>query len=95
MLLELLSRGYQVFIGKINELEVDFIAEKGAEKIYIQVCSTLKDSKVIDREYKSLEIINNHFPKIVLSLDEGFKTSYKGINWYNLKDFLLSSNFKI
>ena len=90
VLLELLSRGYQVFIGKINELEVDFIAEKGAEKIYLQVCSTLIDSKVVDREYKSLEIINDHFPKIVLSMDEGFETSYKGIKWYNLKDFLLT-----
>lgn len=89
VLLELLSRGYQVYIGKINELEVDFIAEKGAEKIYVQVCSTLKDSKVVDREYKSLEIIKDHFPKIVLSMDEGFETSYKGIKWYNLKDFLL------
>jgi predicted AAA+ superfamily ATPase len=90
VLLELLSRGYQVFIGKINELEVDFIAEKGAEKIYLQVCSTLIDSKVVDREYKSLEIINDHFPKIVLSMDEGFETNYKGIKWYNLKDFLLT-----
>jgi hypothetical protein len=90
VLLELLSRGYQVFIGKINELEVDFIAEKGAEKIYLQVCSTLIDSKVVDREYKSLEIINDHFPKIILSMDEGFETSYKGIKWYNLKDSLLT-----
>ena len=79
--------------GKINELEVDFIAEKGAEKLYLQVCSTLKDEKVIDREYKSLENINNHFPKIVLSLDEGFDTSYKGIKWFNLKDFLLKETF--
>ena len=90
VLLELFSRGYKVHIGKINELEVDFIAEKGAEKLYLQVCSTLKDSKVIDREYKSLENINNHFPKIVLSLDEGFDTSYKGIKWLNLKNFLLN-----
>ena len=94
VLLELLSRGYHVNIGKINELEVDFIAEKGAEKLYLQVCSTLKDNKVIDREYKSLENINNHFPKIVLSLDEGFDTSYKGIRWFNLKNFLLNPDFK-
>jgi hypothetical protein len=90
VLLELLSRGYAVNIGKINELEVDFIAEKGAEKMYLQVCTTLKDKKVIDREYKSLENINNHFPKIVLSLDDGFDTSYKGIKWFNLKKFLLN-----
>lgn len=88
VLLELFSRGYQVYIGKINDLEVDFIAVKGAEKLYLQVCTTLKDSKVIDREYKSLENIKNHFPKIVLSLDEGFDTSFKGIRWMNLKNFL-------
>ncbi len=92
VLLELLSRGYQVNIGKINELEVDFIAQRGVEKLYIQVCTTLKDNKVIDREYKSLESINNHFPKIVLSLDEGFDTSYKGIRWHNLKNFLLNTD---
>lgn len=90
VLLELLSRGYQVYIGKINELEVDFIAQKGSEKLYIQLCTTLNDSKVIDREYKSLEIIKDHYPKMVLSLDEGFETNYKGIKWYNLKDFLLT-----
>ncbi len=91
VLLELLSRGYTVNIGKLYDLEVDFIAKKGAEKIYLQICTTLKDSKVIDREYKSLENINNHYPKIVLSLDEGFDTSYKGIKWYNLKKFLLDT----
>ncbi len=89
VLLELLSRGYNVNIGKINELEVDFIAQKDNEKLYLQVCTTLKDSKVVDREYKSLENIDNHFPKMVLSLDNGFDTSYKGIKWMNVKDFLL------
>ena len=81
-------------IGKINELEVDFIAENGAGKLYLQVCSTFKDSKVIDREYKSLENIKNHFPKVVLSLDEGFDTSYKGIKWFNLKTFLLNVDYR-
>jgi len=90
VLLELLSRGYNVNIGKINELEVDFIAQKNNEKLYLQVCTSLNDSKVIDREYKSLENIDNHFPKMVLSLDDGFDTSYKGIRWVNVIDFLLN-----
>jgi hypothetical protein len=87
--LELLSRGYKVFIGKLNGLEVDFIAEKGNEKSYFQVCLTLADDKTIDREYRALEAIDDHFPKYVLSLDSGFDTSRKGIRWMNVRDFLM------
>ncbi|MFH1160984.1 MAG: ATP-binding protein [bacterium] len=89
VLLELLSRGYIVYLGKWNTHEIDFIAEKGTEKIYLQVCTTLKEEKTVDREYRALESVNDHFPKLVLSLDEGFDTSRKGIRWMNIKDFLL------
>jgi predicted AAA+ superfamily ATPase len=90
VLLHLLADGYKVTIGKMNNLEIDFIAQKNQDKIYIQVCTTLNDSKVIDREYGSLEKVNDHFPKFVLSLDQGFETSRNGIRWMNLKDFLSS-----
>lgn len=89
VLLELLSRGYSVSLGKLNGFEVDFIAEKGGEKIYFQVCMTLKEEKTIQREYRPLEAIDDHFPKYVLSLDKGFKTSRKGVQWMNIRDFLL------
>jgi hypothetical protein len=89
VLIEMLSRGYTLYIGKWNDLEIDFVAEKGTEKIYLQVCTTLKEDRTVDREYRSLESINDHFPKLVLSLDEGFETSRKGIRWMNIKDFLL------
>ncbi|MBN1200184.1 MAG: ATP-binding protein [Bacteroidales bacterium] len=89
VLLELLSRGYSVSLGKLNGFEVDFIAEKGSEKIYFQVCMTLKEEKTIQREYRPLEAIDDHFPKYVLSLDQGFETSLKGVQWMNIKDFLL------
>ena len=89
IMLELKANGYQLYIGKQMDREVDFIATKGNDKIYLQVCTTLKDTKVIDREYGALETINDHFPKFVLSLDEGFETSRKGIRWMNIKDFLL------
>lgn len=89
VLIEMLSRGYTVYLGKWNELEIDFVAEKGTEKMYLQVCTTLKEEKTIDREYRALESVNDHFPKLVLSLDEGFETSRKGIRWMNIKDFLL------
>ncbi len=88
VLLELISKGYKVQIGKQYEKEIDFIAEKDSEMAYIQVCTTLNDSKVIDREYSALEAIDDHFPKFVLSLDEGFETSRKGIRWMNIEDFL-------
>jgi uncharacterized protein len=88
VLLDLISRQYHVSIGKMYEKEVDFIATKGSETIYIQVCTTLVDPKTVDREYSALESVNDHFPKLVLSLDEGFETSRKGIKWMNLVDFL-------
>lgn len=86
--LELISRGHQVFIGKHYEKEIDFIATRGTDRIYIQVCTTLSDPKTVDREYSALESVDNHFPKLVLSLDGGFETSRKGIKWMNLIDFL-------
>ena len=92
VLLDLLAHGYQVFIGKQYKREIDFIAQKGNEKLYIQVCTTLNDDKVVDREYGSLELIQDHFPKFVLSLDKGFETSRKGIRWMNIQDFLLSGS---
>lgn len=90
VLLHLLANGYTVDIGKLNGLEIDFIAQKNQDKMYIQVCTTLADSKVIDREYGSLEKVYDHFPKLVLSLDQGFETSRKGIRWMNVKDFLMN-----
>ncbi len=89
VMLEMKFRGYQLQIGKERDKEVDFIASKGNDKIYLQVCTTLNDTKVVDREYGSLESINDHFPKYVLSMDSGFETSRKGIRWMNIKDFLM------
>jgi len=88
--LELKSRDYSITIGKIDDLEIDFIASKGNEKIYIQVCTQLTNNKVIEREYRSLEMVKDSFPKYVLSLDQGFETSRNGIKWMNIVDFLLS-----
>jgi uncharacterized protein len=91
--LELQSRDYEVNIGKIDDLEIDFIASRGNEKIYIQVCTQLKDNKVIEREYRSLEVAKDNFPKYVLSLDKGFETSKNGIRWMNIEEFLLQENW--
>lgn len=91
--LELKSRDYTVAIGKVDDLEVDFIASKGNEKFYIQVCTELTNQKVIEREYRSLEMIKDSFPKYVLSLDKGFETSRNGIKWVHIIDFLLDGSW--
>lgn len=88
--LELLSRGYIVNIGKIYDREVDFIAVKNDNKMYIQVTYLLYDEKVIEREFGVLSSLNDNYTKIVLSLDKYFGTDRNGIKWYNLIDFLLT-----
>ncbi|MEA3449042.1 MAG: ATP-binding protein [Bacteroidota bacterium] len=91
--LELLSRGYKVNIGKIRNKEIDFIALKNKEKIYIQVCSTLLGEDTYKREYGAFSGVNDHYPKYVVSLDSGnFSKNEDGIIWMNIKDFLLKQN---
>ena len=91
--LELKSRDYKITIGKLDDLEINFIATKGTEKIYIQVSTHLTNDKVIERESRSLEMVKDSFPKYVLSLDKGFETSRNGIRWMNIVDFLLSNSW--
>lgn len=91
--LELKSRNFNVNIGKIDDFEIDFIATKGNEKWYFQVCTNLTDQKVIEREYRSLEMVSDSFPKYVLSLDKGFETTSSGIKWMNIIDFLLDKSW--
>lgn len=77
--LELIQRGYKVEVGKWNQVEVDFIASKNGNKIYIQVAYLLSDDKVINREFGSLLQIQDAYPKYVLSLDKHFCTNKNGI----------------
>ena len=86
--LELLSRGYKVNIGKINDIEIDFIATKGGQQIYIQVAYLLADKKTIEREFGAFDKIADSYTKIVLSLDKFLDNNRNGIKWYNLIDFL-------
>ncbi len=87
--LELLSRGYKVNIGKINDLEIDFIATKNHRPLYIQVAYLLADPKTVEREFVALEKINDSHPKIVISLDKFPEYDRNGIKWQNLIDFLV------
>ena len=93
--LELISRGYNVHIGKLYSNEIDFIATKGNDKIYIQVTYSLSDNSVIEREFGVLEKLKDNYPKIVLPLDKYYGENRNGIRWYNLIDFLLNSEILI
>ena len=86
--LELLRRGYSVNIGKIEENEVDFVAVRSAERMYLQVAYVLVDKGTVEREFSALESIDDNFPKKVLSLDK-FDRSRNGIQHQNIIDFLL------
>lgn len=86
--LELLRRDYRVSIGKIGETEVDFIAEKPDEKLYIQVTETMAGEATKERELRPLQLINDNYEKIVLSMDKNFIKSYEGIKAVNIIDFL-------
>ena len=87
--LELLRKGYNVRVGKVDNLEVDFVCTKGNEKIYVQVAYLLASSETIEREFTSLEKIDDNYPKYVISMDE-FNMSRNGIKHINIIDFLMN-----
>lgn len=86
---ELLRRGYDAAIGKIDNQEVDFIATNADEKIYIQVTESMQGAEVRQRELSPLQKIRDNYEKIVLSLEPGLDASYDGIKSLNLIDWLL------
>ena len=89
---ELLRRGYTVTIGKNGEKEIDFIAKKNKDKLYIQVAYLLASSETIEREFGIYDSVRDHYPKYVLSLDE-LDMSRNGIKHLNIRDFLLSKEY--
>ena len=91
--LELISRGYKVYVGKLYDKEIDLIAIKDNSRIYLQVTYQLADEKVIKREFDVLESVKDNYPKIVLSMDTIFGKELNGVKWYNLIDFLLMNNW--
>lgn len=86
--LELLSRGYDVKVGKTDNYEIDFVAYKGTERIYIQVCYLLASPETVEREFGNLERINDNYPKYVISGDLP-DFSRNGIRHFNIIRFLL------
>lgn len=91
--LELLRRGFDVYIGKIGSMEVDFIAVKANKKIYYQVSASILDEKTKERELRSLMSIPDQYDKILLTMDKPYAEDFEGIKWMNIIDFLLEDTF--
>lgn len=88
--LELIRRDYRVYIGKFGETEIDFVAEKPNDKLYIQVTESMQSPETRERELRPLRIIPDNYEKIILSMDRSYITSYDGIKSLYLIDWLLS-----
>ena len=88
--MHLKSAGYDVTVGRIGKLEVDFVAEKVDKRLYVQVAYMITDDKVRDREFGNLLKIPDNFPKMVVSMDEVAGGNYQGIDHFHIEDFLLS-----
>lgn len=91
--LELKRRGYQVYVGKLDTREIDFIAEKQGKRIYIQVAYKLESSTTADREFNPLLAISDQYPKYVVTMDELWKEDVKGVKHLQIHDFLLDDTY--
>lgn len=87
--LELLRRGYDVYVGKIDDLEVDFVAKEPKRTVYFQVAATVRDEGTLKRELIPLKKISDHYPKFILTLDDDPEADYEGIRRINALDWLM------
>ena len=92
--LELLRRGYRVYVGKVEDMEVDFVAENVDGLKYYQVSLTVRDENTLNRELRSLQRTGDHYPKYLLTMDMDLEADYNGITKINVIDWLLNDNKK-
>lgn len=90
--LELKRRGYNIYVGKLDNVEIDFVAEKQNERIYVQVAYKLESEQTIKREFGNLLAINDQYPKYVVTMDEFWKDSIDGVKHLYITDFLVSNS---
>ncbi len=88
--LELLRRGYKVYVGKVDDLEVDFVARNRDGLRYYQVALSVRDERVLERELRSLQRTGDHYPKYLLTLDMDLRADYEGITKISVVDWLLN-----
>lgn len=91
--LELKRRGYSVYVGKAGNKEVDFVAMKNNERIYIQVAYKLSLTETMEREFFPLKSIKDNYPKYVVTMEDVWQSSYDGIKHIHMADFLLLEHF--
>lgn len=91
--LELKRRGYKVFVGKYNDKEIDFVAEKQGNKIYIQVAYKIDNEQTQEREFSVLLNIKDQFPKFVVTMDDFWRESVEGVRHFYISDFLLFDGY--
>lgn len=87
--LELVRRGYKVYIGKSGDKEIDFVAENNQGVQYFQVAYTVRDDKTLEKELSALASINDHYLKFILTIDIDPEIDYDGIRKINVLDCLL------
>ena len=90
--LELLRRGYSVYVGKIDDFEIDFVAQNSQGNTYIQVAATVRDENTLKRELRSLQAVKDNYPKMLLTLDDDPEADYDGIIRKNALDWLMEEN---
>lgn len=91
--IELRTRGYDVYVGKLDNAEVDFVAVKQGNKIYIQITYEINSAETEKREYSRLLSIKDNYPKYVIRMDDFANGNYEGIQTMHLSDFLLSKEY--
>lgn len=91
--LELKRRGYKVYVGKYDDKEIDFIAEKQGKKIYVQVAYKIESEQTAMREFSTLLKIKDQYPKFVVTMDDFWKESVEGIKHFYISDFLLDMGY--
>ena len=87
--LELIRRGYEVCVGKMGDVEIDFVARNEMGLKYVQVAATVRDEKTLERELRPLQKIQDNYPKCILTLDMDPIADYEGIRKINVLDYLL------